>query len=100
MGVEVSEGLAAGVLGALEVGALAGVRELVPDPTAVCRKPRRSRARLLELCRREPALLREVSRGVALATAECQHQFAGRRWNCTMARRSLRKILTRGNGRY
>lgn len=69
---------------------------VVMDPTTVCKKTRRLRGRVAEMCRGEPALLREISKGVQLASRECQHQFRHRRWNCTNVRRSLKKVLVRG----
>ncbi|XP_049803160.1 protein Wnt-6 [Schistocerca nitens] len=68
---------------------------VVLDPTMICKKTRRLRGRLAEICRKEPALLKEISKGVALGTRECQFQFRNRRWNCTAVRRSLRKVLMR-----
>lgn len=62
----------------------------------VCKKTRRLRGRMADICKHEPALLKEISRGVQLGTKECQFQFRNRRWNCTTSRRSLKKVLTRG----
>ncbi|KAG8239069.1 hypothetical protein J437_LFUL018894 [Ladona fulva] len=86
--------------------------QVLMDPTLICKKTRRLRGgahggggnnhpgdggrgggRLAEICRKEPNLLREISRGAALGTKECHYQFRNRRWNCTALRRSLRKIL-------
>jgi wingless-type MMTV integration site family protein 6 len=69
---------------------------VVMDPTLICKKTRRLRGRLADICKKEPALLKEISKGVSLGTKECQYQFRNRRWNCTTVRRSLRKILMRG----
>ncbi|PNF39862.1 hypothetical protein B7P43_G01971 [Cryptotermes secundus] len=68
------------------------------DPTLICKKTRRLRGRLADICKKEPALLKEISKGVSLGTKECQYQFRNRRWNCTTVHRSLRKILMRVDG--
>ncbi|XP_021917624.1 protein Wnt-6-like [Zootermopsis nevadensis] len=68
---------------------------VVMDPTLICKKTRRLRGRLADICKKEPALLKEITKGVSLGTKECQYQFRNRRWNCTTARRSLRKVLMR-----
>lgn len=69
---------------------------MMMDPMVVCKKTRRLRSKLADICRKEPSLLKEVSKGVQVGTRECQHQFRNRRWNCTTVKRSLRKILLRG----
>ncbi|GAB6029713.1 Proto-oncoprotein Wnt-3 [Chamberlinius hualienensis] len=70
---------------------------VVMDPTRICRKARRLRSRQIEICRREPKLVAEVLRGAQLGTKECQFQFRNRRWNCSTDRKSVRKLLLRGN---
>ncbi|KAK0161007.1 hypothetical protein PV327_009527 [Microctonus hyperodae] len=70
--------------------------QVMMDPMLVCKKTRRLRGKLADICRNEPSLLKEISRGVQVGTRECQHQFRNRRWNCTTVKRSLRKILLRG----
>ncbi|KAK7794182.1 hypothetical protein R5R35_000478 [Gryllus longicercus] len=67
--------------------------QVVMDPMVVCKKTRKGR--LAEVCKKEPAVLREITRGLAMGTKECQYQFRNRRWNCTNARRSMRKVLLR-----
>ena len=69
---------------------------VVMDPALICKKTRRLRGRLADICKKEPALLKEISKGVSLGTKECQYQFRNRRWNCTTVRRSLKKVLMRG----
>lgn len=69
--------------------------QVVMDPTLICKKTRRLKGRVAEICRNEPALLKEITKGVQLGTKECQFQFRNRRWNCTTARRSLKKVLMR-----
>ncbi|XP_046675321.1 protein Wnt-6 [Homalodisca vitripennis] len=69
--------------------------QVVMDPTMICKKTRRLRGRMADICKHEPALLKEITKGVQLGTRECQFQFRNRRWNCTSARRSLKKVLMR-----
>lgn len=70
--------------------------QLVMDPMLVCKKTRRLKGKLADICRKEPSLLKEIAKGVQVGTRECQYQFRNRRWNCTTVRRSLKKILLRG----
>lgn len=56
----------------------------------------RLKSRQVEICRKEPKVLQEIVKGAQLGTKECQHQFRNRRWNCTTARKSLRKVIARG----
>lgn len=49
-----------------------------------------------ETCRKEPQVLQEIVKGAELGTTECQYQFRNRRWNCTTARKSLRRVISRG----
>ncbi|XP_043194014.1 protein Wnt-6-like [Amphibalanus amphitrite] len=66
---------------------------LLMDPDRVCRRLRHARGRRSRICRRQPEVIEQVHKGVALATKECQFQFQNRRWNCTTDRRSLKRIL-------
>ncbi|KAI5639665.1 wnt family domain-containing protein [Phthorimaea operculella] len=68
---------------------------VILDPRMVCKRNRRARGRLTQICRNETGLLKEISRGVTLGATECSYQFKNRRWNCTTQRRSMRKILMR-----
>jgi len=68
----------------------------VMDPMLVCKKTRRLKGKLADICRKEPSLLKEIAKGIQVGTRECQYQFRNRRWNCTTVRRSLKKILLRG----
>ncbi|KAF4517219.1 hypothetical protein B566_EDAN005273 [Ephemera danica] len=75
------------------VGSGAVSSQVLADPNVMCRRTRRLRPRLADTCRREPGLVRELAKGAQLGTRECQFQFRNRRWNCTTARRSLRRVL-------
>ncbi|UYV81996.1 WNT6 [Cordylochernes scorpioides] len=71
-------------------------RPTLLDPARLCRKQRALRAQdRASICREEPAVIRALTRGANLALRECQFQFRHRRWNCSAARRSLRKVLLR-----
>lgn len=70
--------------------------QVVMDPMLICKKTRRLKGKMADICRKEPSLLKEIAKGVQVGTKECQYQFRNRRWNCTTMRRSLRKILLRG----
>ena len=69
---------------------------LLMDPDRVCRRLRHLRGRRSRICRRQPEVIEQVHRGVALATKECQYQFRNDKWNCTTNRRSLKRILMKG----
>jgi len=66
------------------------------DPNLMCKKTRRLRGKLAEICRHDSALLKEIINGINLGFRECEFQFRNRRWNCTVLRKSMRKILMRG----
>ena len=74
----------------------ASASQAVMDPMRLCRQSRRVRGRKAEICRKEPEVLQEIVKGAQLGTKECQYQFRNRRWNCTTARKSLRKVIARG----
>ncbi|XP_030384472.1 protein Wnt-6 [Scaptodrosophila lebanonensis] len=65
------------------------------DPNLMCKKTRRLRGKLAEICRHDSALLKEIINGISLGFRECEYQFRNRRWNCTVLRKSMRKILMR-----
>ena len=77
------------------------------EPMRLCRQSTRprlresplGRGRKAEICRKEPEVLQEIVKGAQVATKECQFQFRNRRWNCTTARKSLRKVVARGQWR-
>lgn len=66
------------------------------DPSRICKKTRRLKGKQNQICRNEPDIVTEISKGAAMGTKECHHQFRNRRWNCTTARKSMRKVLMRG----
>ncbi|XP_068620900.1 protein Wnt-6 [Battus philenor] len=68
---------------------------VILDPRMVCKKNRRTKGRLAQICKNETGLLKEITKGVTLGATECAYQFRNRRWNCTTQRRSMRKILLR-----
>lgn len=70
-------------------------RHLVLDPSRICRKTRRLRGKQAHICRKEPEVVTAIGDGAKLGIQECQFQFRHRRWNCTTAKRSLKKVLTR-----
>uniref|UniRef100_A0A1A9Z605 Protein Wnt n=2 Tax=Glossina TaxID=44049 RepID=A0A1A9Z605_GLOPL len=65
------------------------------DPYLMCKKTRRLRGKMAEICRHDSALLKEIINGINLGFRECEFQFRNRRWNCTALRKSMRKILMR-----
>lgn len=71
-------------------------RHLVLDPGRICRKTRRLRGKQAQICRKEPEVVTAIGEGSKLGINECQYQFRFRRWNCTTAKRSLKKVLQRG----
>lgn len=66
------------------------------DPDLMCKKTRRLRGKMADICRRDSALLKEIINGINLGFRECEFQFRNRRWNCSTLRKSMRKILMRG----
>jgi wingless-type MMTV integration site family protein 6 len=72
-------------------------RQLVVDPTRICRKVKRLRGKQALICKNEPDFIKEIIKGAQLGIQECQYQFRDRKWNCTTAKRSIRKILNKGN---
>ncbi|XP_044316156.1 protein Wnt-6 isoform X2 [Drosophila rhopaloa] len=75
---------------------LAEGTNILLDPNLMCKKTRRLRGKLAEICRHDSALLKEIIiGGINLGFRECEFQFRNRRWNCTVLRKSMRKILMR-----
>lgn len=55
----------------------------------------------LRFCRNYIEIMPSVAEGVKLGIQECQHQFRGRRWNCTTIDDSLAifgPVLDKGKG--
>ncbi|KAL1494683.1 hypothetical protein ABEB36_010247 [Hypothenemus hampei] len=69
--------------------------ELVLNPNQVCKKMRQSRSKIHDICKNKPDLLKHIADGVRLAQSECQYQFRYRRWNCTNAKKSIKKVMLR-----
>nr|CAI5855975.1 unnamed protein product [Callosobruchus analis] len=65
------------------------------DPNQTCKRARWSRGKMADICQNKPTLLNQITRGVALGQTECQWQFRYRRWNCTSAKRSIKKVMLR-----
>lgn len=70
---------------------------LLLDPHLICKKPRRLRGKLHDICKTDTSLMDEIARGISMGFRECEHQFKHRRWNCSSAiKRNIKKILSRG----
>ena len=69
----------------------------IMNHTHICRRARRIRGPLRHSCRREPEVMAAVINGSRLAMAECRAQFRHHRWNCTHARKAIKRTLMRGN---
>lgn len=55
----------------------------------------------LRFCRNYIEIMPSVAEGVKLGIQECQHQFRGRRWNCTTIKDNLAifgPVLDKGKG--
>lgn len=70
--------------------------DLVLNPKQMCKKNVRSRPKFVDICKKAPGLLQTITDGVTLAQSECQYQFRHRRWNCTNAKKSIKKVMARG----
>lgn len=54
----------------------------------------------LRFCRNYIEIMPSIAEGVKLGIQECQHQFRGRRWNCTTIKDNLAifgPVLDKGN---
>ncbi|XP_017777881.1 PREDICTED: protein Wnt-6 [Nicrophorus vespilloides] len=69
--------------------------QVVMDPHSICKKSRKIKGKMSEICRTDSPLLDEISKGVKQGHDECQYQFRYRRWNCTASKRSMKKVLLR-----
>ncbi|XP_066253957.1 protein Wnt-6 [Euwallacea similis] len=70
--------------------------DLIFNPSQMCnKKHEKQRLKLVELCKKKHDLFDFVTDGVRLAQSECQHQFRHRRWNCTSAKKSIKKVMLR-----
>lgn len=66
------------------------------EPNTVCKKSRQLPAKIADICKNETSLLKEITRGISKGFRECEAQFKNRRWNCSTQKKSMRKILARG----
>jgi hypothetical protein len=70
------------------------------DPIKVCKKTKKIPNKIAEICRQDSrnktSLLKKITKGISLGFRECENQFRHRKWNCTSQRRSMKKILLRG----
>ncbi|XP_064474842.1 protein Wnt-6-like isoform X2 [Ornithodoros turicata] len=84
------------LVAAVTVTATAFRWRLVTEPGRICRKrwDRRTGGQA-RFCRKEPKVVKEISRGVHLALRECQSQLRHERWNCTTVKSSMRRLLMR-----
>ena len=71
-------------------------KQLVLDPNRICRKAGRLKGKLAMICDKKPDIIREIARGAEMGKKECEHQFRNRHWNCSSAKRSMRRTLMRG----
>lgn len=70
---------------------------LLLDPHLICKKPRRLRGKLHDICKTDTSLMDEIARGISMGFRECEYHFKYRRWNCSSAiKRNMKKILSRG----
>ncbi|XP_018577106.1 protein Wnt-6, partial [Anoplophora glabripennis] len=69
--------------------------QLVMDPNQMCKRARRSRGKMADICNNKHGLLKQIANGIALGQNECQYQFRYRRWNCTSSKRSIKKVMLR-----
>lgn len=69
---------------------------LLLDPHSVCKKTRRLRGKLHDICRNDTGLMKEIAKGIEMGFRECEYQFKNRRWNCTLIKPNMKKILGRG----
>lgn len=68
---------------------------MVMDPKETCKRGRWSK-KLSDICNNKRELLNQIAQGIVLGHIECQYQFRHRRWNCTSPKRSIKKVMLRG----
>lgn len=74
---------------------------LLLDPHLICKKPRRLRGKLRDICKTDTSLMDKITRGISIGFKECEYQFKFHRWNCSLAiKRNMKKILSRGKFDY
>lgn len=69
---------------------------LLLDPNLLCKKSHQLRGRHHDICKNNTSLLKEITKGINLGFKECEYQFKNRRWNCTLIKKNMRKILNKG----
>lgn len=62
----------------------------------MCKKSHQLRGRHHDICKNNTSLLKEITKGINLGFKECEYQFKNRRWNCTLIKKNMRKILNKG----
>lgn len=71
---------------------------MILDPVRVCKRNKQQQHddHLHDICRNDTRLFDVIMKGINLGLDECQFQFRHNRWNCTTQRKSLKKILAKG----
>lgn len=72
-----------------------GLRAIL-NPNTMCQHAKRNiKGKLGAICNNQQ-LYNEIKRGIELGLNECETLFKYRRWNCTNLRKSMKKILMKG----
>lgn len=70
--------------------------KVILNPNTVCQHAKRNiKGKLGAICNNQQ-LYNEIKRGIELGLNECETLFKYRRWNCTNLRKSMKKILMKG----
>lgn len=66
------------------------------NPNTICQHAKRNiKGKVGAICNNQQ-LYSEIKRGIELGLNECETLFKYRRWNCTKLRKSMKKILMKG----